>query len=497
MKNARFSLKYTIGLATAGAVLLAGSLIFAMNGGADTTSKTETSKKGAVAAEEDRVQKFERYTGDYDVIAKKRVLRVLVPYSKTFFFFDGPDRKGLTYEWLKSFEGALNKGRKKKALRMRLAIVPTPRDQLLPGLINGVGDIAAGNLTITPERLKQVDFGAPVMANIQEILVTHKSAGTFQSIDDLAGKTVHVRRSSSYFNSLEKANADLKKAKKKPIELVIVDDYLEDEDLMAMMNSKLVPALIVDKHKADLWVQIYKNLVVHPKVVLRDGGKIGWAFRKNSPLLAKQINGFVKKSKEGTLFGNVIINRYLKSTSVISQALDPSELDKAYKNTVLFQEAAEKYDLDWLLLLAQGYQESGLNQKAKSKAGAVGIMQLLPSTAADPNVDIPDISTTKNNIHAGSKYLRFIMDQYISHAAVDPFNQQLLALASYNAGPSRIRKLRKKAEAQKLDPDQWFRNVEYVAAKEIGRETVDYVFNIYLYYTVYRRAQLHIPAAEN
>ncbi|MEH6527331.1 MAG: lytic transglycosylase F [Sneathiella sp.] len=497
MMNTRFSLKYTMGLVAVAAVLLIGTLIFALNGDADTTSKPDGSKKKTEVSQEDKGPKFERYTGDYDVLAEKRILRVLVPYSKTFFFFDGPDRKGLTYEWLKSFEGALNKGRKKKALRMRVAIIPTPRDQLLPGLINGAGDIAAGNLTITPERLKQVDFGAPVMSNIQEILVTHKSAGPFQSIDDLAGKTVHVRRSSSYFNSLEKANAALKKAKKKPIKLVMVDDHLEDEDLMAMMNSKLIPALIIDKHKADLWVQIYKNLEIHPKVVLRDDGKIGWAFRKNSPLLAKAVNSFVKKSKEGTLFGNVIINRYLKSTSVISQALDPGELDKVYKNTELFQEAAELYNLDWLLLLAQGYQESRLDQKAKSKAGAVGIMQLLPSTAADPNVDIPDISTAKNNIHAGGKYLRFIMDQYISHAAVDPFNQQLLALASYNAGPTRIRKLRKKAEAQKLDPDRWFQNVEYVAAKEIGRETVDYVFNIYLYYTVYRRAQLQNSAAEN
>lgn len=496
MKNARISLKGTIGLMIMGAVLLGGLLIFAPTEDVETTATKASTQESVVAVMEEGPE-FERRTGDFDVIAKKHVLRVLVPYSKTFFFFDGPDRKGLTYEWLKSFESALNKGQKKKALRMRVAIVPTPRDQLLPGLINGLGDIAAGNLTITPERLEQVDFGAPVMTNIQEILVTHKSAGTFQSIDDLSGKTVHVRRSSSYFDSLEKANAAFKKAKKKPIELVMVDDYLEDEDLMAMMNSKLIPALVVDKHKADLWVQIYKNLEVHPKVVLRDGGKIGWAFRKNSPKLKKVINDFVKKSKEGTLFGNVIINRYLKSTNVVSKALDPSELDKVHKNTAIFQDAGEKYSLDWLLLLAQGYQESGLNQKAKSKAGAVGIMQLLPSTAADPNVGIPDISTAKNNIHAGGKYLRFIMDRYISHAAIDPFNQQLLALASYNAGPSRIRKLRKKAEAQKLDPDKWFQNVEYVAAKEIGRETVDYVFNIYLYYTVYRRAQLQVSPAGN
>lgn len=495
MKYAKFPMKYNIVLVLAGIVLLVVAFGFVVSGNDDTNAEEVVAAK-KIIEKEDTAQKFPRYKDDYDEIAKRHVLRVLVPYSKTFFFFDGPDRKGLTYEWLKSFEGTLNKGQKKKALRMRLAIIPTPRDKLLPGLISGVGDVAAGNLTITPERLEEVDFSAPVMKGIQEVLVTHKSAGKFQSIEDMAGKSVHVRPSSSYFNSLEKANAKLKAAKKKPIKLVLVDEYLEDEDLMAMMNSKLIPALVVDKHKADLWVQIYENLEVHPNVIFRDDGKIGWAFRKNSPHLEKAINGFVKKSKQGTLIGNVIINRYLKSTDLISQALDPRELEKVSKNTGLFQDAAKEFNLDWLLLLSQGYQESRLDQKAKSKAGAIGIMQMLPSTAADPNVNIPDISTAKNNIHAGGKYVRFIMDQYISDLEADPFNQQLLALASYNAGPTRIKKLRKKAKAQNLDPDQWFRNVEYVAAKDIGRETVDYVFNIYLYYTAYRGAQLDGAAVE-
>ncbi len=442
-------------------------------------------------------EKFLPHTGDFDVIKERRVLRVLVPYSKTFFFFDGPEPKGLTHDWIKAFEKALNKGRTKKALRLRVAIIPTPRDRLIPLLLTGHGDIAAGNLTITPQRLEDVDFSDPIMTDIREVLVTHKSAKGYRDADSLSGKTIHVRKSSSYFNSLEKLNADLKSRGLKPVKLVIEEEHLEDEDLMAMVNSRLLPALIVDKHKADLWAKVYKRLKVHSSVVLRDGGKIGWAFRKKSPLLKKKINAFVRKSREGTLLGNIMINKYLKSTKLIRQALDPKELEKVDKRTPLFQKTAKTYDLDWLLLLAQGYQESGLNQKAKSKAGAVGIMQLLPSTARDPNVNIPNISTAQNNIKAGGKYLRYIMDEYIGEAAVNPFNQQLLALASYNAGPSRIKKMRKKAAAQNLDPDRWFRNVEYIAAREIGRETVDYVFNIYLYYTVYRRAKLQALADGN
>jgi membrane-bound lytic murein transglycosylase MltF len=465
-----------------GAALFLLALFFPPVEADASTKKTELSEP---------VEKFVLHKDDFDGIEKRRVLRVLVPYSKTFFFFDGPEPRGLTHDWLRAFEKSLNKGRSKKALRLRIAFIPTPRDKLLPDLVAGKGDIAAGNLTITPERLKLVDFSNPIMKNVQEILVTHKSEKSYKDVSALSGKIIHVRKSSSYFSSLEALNAKFKQQKKKPVKLELENDLLEDEDLMAMVSSRLIPALIVDRHKAELWAKVYKNLKLHPKVIVREGGNIGWAFRKNSPLLAKKINAFVKTSKEGTLLGNVMINKYLKSTKIIRQALDPGELEKVDKTTPYFRKTAKAFNLDWLLLMAQGYQESGLDQRAKSHAGAVGIMQMLPSTAADPNVGIPNIKSADRNIQAGGKYLRFIMDQYFGDAAVDPFDQQLLALASYNAGPARVQKLRHKAKKQNLNPNKWFQNVEYVAARDIGRETVDYVFNVYLYYTVYRRAKLH------
>ena len=138
------------------------------------------------------------------------------------------------------------------------------------------------------------------------------------------------------------------------------------------------------------------------------------------------------------------------------------------------------------MVAAQGYQESRLDQKARSSAGAIGIMQLLPSTAADKNVGIPDISTAENNIHAGVKYLDFIRNRYFSDPEMDTFNKTMFAFAAYNAGPARVRKLRDKAAQQGYDPNVWFDNVELLAAKEIGRETVQYVANILKYYIAYR-----------
>jgi len=150
-----------------------------------------------------------------------------------------------------------------------------------------------------------------------------------------------------------------------------------------------------------------------------------------------------------------------------------------------FQQSGTEFDLDWVLLGAQAYQESQLDQNRRSSVGAVGIMQIKPQTAADPNVGIPNVHNARDNIRAGTKYLRFMIDRYYADAPMDRLNKGLFALASYNAGPARVSRLRQKAANTGLDPNVWFRNVEMVAAREIGRETVDYVSNIYKYYTAY------------
>ena len=152
----------------------------------------------------------------------------------------------------------------------------------------------------------------------------------------------------------------------------------------------------------------------------------------------------------------------------------------------LFQKYADKYDFDYLMIGAQAYQESGLDHSKKSPAGAIGVMQLLPTTAADRNVNISEIEKLENNIHAGTKYLRFIINQYYQDESMDDLNKMLFAFASYNAGPAKVNKLRKKTATMGLNPNVWFHNVEVAASKVIGRETVQYVSNVYKYYIAYR-----------
>ncbi|MDP4726069.1 MAG: lytic transglycosylase F [Desulfobacterales bacterium] len=419
-------------------------------------------------------------------MAKRREIRVLVVYSKTFYFLDQGQQRGATYELLKQFEKFINKKLKTKTLKLRVFFIPVRRDQLIPWLVDGRGDIAAANLTITPQRQKQVDFSDPLATDVKELLVTGPAAPTVKNLEDLAGKEIHVRRSSSYYESLMQLNQSFQRDGKQKMNLVLADETFEDEDLLEMVNAGLIPMIVMDSHKAEFWDQIFDHIKVHPDIAVRSGGEIAWAFRKDSPKLKAVVNKFVKDHKKGTLFGNILLKRYLRDTKYVKNSIAQKELEKFEAMIALFEKYAGQYDFDYLMIGAQAFQESGLDHSKRSSAGAIGVMQMLPSTASDPNVGIPDIEKLDKNIHAGTKYLRFIVDRYFTDEAMDDTNKMLFAFASYNAGPARISSLRNKAAKMGLDPNVWFHNVEVVAAKEIGRETVQYVSNIYKYYIAYR-----------
>jgi membrane-bound lytic murein transglycosylase MltF len=150
----------------------------------------------------------------------------------------------------------------------------------------------------------------------------------------------------------------------------------------------------------------------------------------------------------------------------------------------MFQKYGSQYNLDYLLMMAEGFQESTLNQEAKSSVGAVGIMQLMPGTGEQMKVG--DIHQKDANIHAGVKYIRFMVDKYYANEPMDDTNKLLFAFAAYNAGPGGIHSLREEAGKKGLDPNVWIGNVELVAAARVGMETVTYVANIYKYYVAYK-----------
>jgi len=442
-----------------------------------------------IDAEDESLGLGEAHFGDLDSMLMRREIRALVPYNQTYYYIDGSERGGIAYESLSLLEKRLKKKFKSKAPTLNLIFVPVTRDQLIPALANGYGDIAAGNLTITPERQEYVDFSNPFISDAQEVLISGPKSPKVESLTDLSGKTLYIRQSSSYYTHIQALNDSLETAGKRPLKVELAEELLEDEDILQMVNAGLVPFTIVDLHKADLWAKVLDDIKVHEDLAIHSGGQIAWAFRKDSPQLANEINAFVKTHKKGTLKGNIFLNRYLKNTDRLKNNTSEQEMAKFEATINYFKKYGERYDFDWLLLAAQGYQESRLDQSLVSRAGARGIMQVRRSTARDPNINIPDISTPENNIHAGVKYMDFLRDRYYDHIYMDSFNKIIFTLASYNAGPRRIAQMRKKAIDHNLDPNVWFGNVELITAREVGREPVDYVGNIYKYYLSYKLAE--------
>ena len=427
----------------------------------------------------------DRWTGDFEGMVARRRIRALVPYSRTFYFLDGGTQRGLTYELLKAFEERLNADLGLGAVDVEVVVIPVSRDRMIPGLLEGLGDIAAGNLTITPEREALVDFSRPILTDVSEILVTGPSAPEIASVDDLSGARVPVRFSSSYYSSLARLSAAFEDAGLPPIDLAAADEHLEDEDLLELVNAGLLPMIVMDNHKAEFWDQFFPDIRLHPEIAVNTGGEIAWAFREDSPGLEAAVNAFIADNAKGSLLGNILFERYLGDRRFTEAATALGDLAAEDDTIGAIFRHADAYGIDWPMVAAVGYQESRLDQSQRSAAGAVGVMQVLPSTAGDPNVAIDDIHSLDGNVHAGVKYLRFLHDRYFTAEELAELDRWLFTFAAYNAGPARVAGLRRSAEDRDLDPDQWFRHVELVAADRIGRETVEYVRNVYRYYIAY------------
>ena len=436
----------------------------------------------------------QQYTDDLPELLKKRRIRVLTTFSQTNFFLYHGRLLGFEYALLKDYEKSLNKNISRRELQVVLEFIPVTRDRLIPDLLAGYGDVIAAGLTITPERRKKAAFTRPYLKGVDEVVVANKKVVGLNSLYDLAGRRVYVQKSSSYYNSLLELNRDLAVNGKPQVKIRPLDENLEIEDILELINSGGLGITVVDSHNADVWAQVLPDIVVRNDLTLRTNGEIAWAYRKDNPILGRSLNKFLKSRPPGGRLGNIYFNRYFTDSQWIKNPVSVSEHKKFDEYKKLIQQYAAMYDFDWLLIMAVAYQESGLNNKKRSSEGAVGIMQVLPRTARAAPINIKDVKSPEQNIHAGVKYLAYLRDHYFLGGDISPEDRIRLAVAAYNAGPGRIEQARRLARKMGLNPDVWFRNVELAALKLVGRETVKYVGNVNKYYLIYRSEE---RAAEN
>jgi len=423
------------------------------------------------------------WKGDFDQMLERRVIRVAVPYSRSLYYIDKGHERGITADMMRDFEQFLNKKYAKQLRKRPLTVylTATTRDQLLSRVVHGTADIAAGNLTQTERREEIVDFVLSPLI-VRELLVTGSKSPPVASLDELSGKRLHVRKATSYYESVLALNQRLARAGKKPVEIAQLPDALEDEDKLEMLNAGLLEFVVVDDWKAKMWAQVLPKIKVREDLVLRPAGRIGFAIREKSPRLAAEIAEFYEKEVKPDL--SSLMAKYYKRVKQIANNTDGAEWKRFEATTRLFEKYGARYGFDPLMLAAQGFQESRLRQEARSPVGAIGVMQLMPATGRD--LSVGDITQVEPNIHGGAKYMDHLISNYFPDAKFSEANRTLFAFASYNAGPGNISKMRKEAIRRGLDPDKWFNNVEIVVSEKIGLETTTYVRNIYKYYVAYR-----------
>jgi len=446
---------------------------------------TDPTGSGALP-EDDLSVALRPWKGDYDGMVERRMVRILVPYSMTNFFLDGAAKRGIVAALGQDLEQEINRRERLRTRLVHVVFIPTPRDRLIPWLIEGIGDIAAGGVTVTEARREAVDFSRPLIRDSEEIVCTGPGVPGVGSVEDLSGREVVVQASSSYRESLAALNRSFEARGLAPIDVVTIDAPLEADELLDMVQSGLIPTTVVDRHLAEFWGQVFSNLEVHPDVVVAAERDIAWAFRKGSPRLEEVLNDFLTPRRHRTKYGNILFRRYLQNTNWVRGSTVSADLRRFELTRPLFDRYGGTYDLDPLLLTALAYQESRLDQSVRSPAGAIGVMQLLRSTGDWMNVG--DVTLLEPNIHAGAKYFRLLMDT-VEDPEVTELNRIFFALASYNGGQTRIRRLRRETAAEGLDPNLWFDNVELATARVIGRETVQYVGNIYKLYLAFRMAE--------
>jgi membrane-bound lytic murein transglycosylase MltF len=431
---------------------------------------------------------YGRHTGDWEELKKSGVLRLLVLYNKTGFFYDRGRPRGMIPEFANELEIYLNKKLRTKARKFKVVFIPVSIQHLEEHLNDGTGDIVAASIIVTPEREKRLDFTIPFASDLKLVVVSGKNAPQVSGLDDLSGKEMDVNRRTVAYDLLQEQNRKFRQVGKPEIVIKESDPNLSEEDLLEMTNAGIIPATVTFDFRAELWSAVLPNIVVSRNFGLLNVDNVAWAMRKDSPQLKALMDDFLKTRRQGTVFFKSMFNKYAVSTKFIKSATSQQEIKKFHLLVEYFKKYGAEYNFDYLMLAAQGYQESMLQQERVSPRGAVGIMQVIPEYAAASPINIPNVRQTEPNIHAGAKMLALITKTYFNDPGISPMDKTLFTFASYNAGQNRIVRLRKEAAKQGLDPNKWFGNVELMVAKDIGQETVQYVSNIYKYYVAYKMA---------
>ncbi len=423
---------------------------------------------------------------DLPEMLKRKTIRVLTTYSpSTYFIYEGRSY-GFEYNLLKDYEKFINRRFPHRRIPAVVEFIPVPENLLIPCLEMGIGDIVAAGMRRLPENLQTVVYTIPYLQGVSEVLITHRRAPVVNSLEELSGRKIHIQSGWQNSKTLRRIDARLLVKGRQPLQRTISSGILTSEDMLDLVNAGVIDLSIVESHIARLWSSAHPEIVILEFPEISAHTPISWAVRKNNPEFKASLDKFLRSRRSGSRFGNIYYRQYFKQTRWISNPLIPTDHAKFSRYVPLFRKYGSRYGYDWMLLAAVSYQESQMENFRRSHSGAIGLMQVMPTTAGDANVNIDNIRDPEQNVHAGTKYLALLRDVYFPAQNFAPEERIRFILAAYNAGPNMIARCRRLAARMGRDPAKWFGHTELAARRLIGNETVRYVSNVIKYYMAYR-----------
>ncbi len=419
-------------------------------------------------------------------IVKSGYIRVLTRNNDTSFFIYRGHRMGFDYELGKRLA-------QKLGIRVDM-IITSSWSEMVPELLKGEGDVIAAEVTVTEARKKQVLFAEP-WGKTHEVAVWKDGTTPIKAIDDLAGKEVHVRKSSTYFETLTALNEKLKAAGQNEVRIKLVPDEMETEAVLQAVSRGEMLYTVADSLLADIHAASFPDLRIGP--ALSQDRDLSWAVRPSDSKLAKVIDDLLRELKRKPDF-NIMKKKYFEA----DRTLNSERKDKFYASETgtlspydpIVIKYSQRHGFDWRLVAAQIYQESHFDPSRKSWVGAQGLFQIMPATAK--GLGITDSTDPEQSIRGGLKYMQQLTDHY--QDVSDPIERYRFALAAYNSGFGHVDDARRLAKADGRDSTHWQGVAAYLlkladrktAAKARfgfcrGSEPVEYVRHIDERYTGY------------
>ncbi|BCD87598.1 lytic transglycosylase F [Pseudomonas solani] len=420
---------------------------------------------------------------DLAQIRRSGVLRVLVNQSRNSSGEIKGEAIGIEYHRIRAFEQYLNRNAR-DGRELEVKIIPRAKDQLLAALLRGEGDLVAPGELVDPRSGGEVSASAPIRRHVPLLLVSRSGDRRYQRLEQLAGRSIALPAGSAAAEALRRVNQQLAERKLAPIVIEWVDSSLAVEDVLEMVQAGIFPLTAVEQPIAERWAKVMPKLRIEKHLVLDNQRDMTWFVRRDAPMLRASIDrflaGYNAPSDQDATFQRVY-RRLYKVHSPLARA-DRQRLEKVRP---VLQRFADQHAFDWLNLAAVAFKESSLNPAARGASGATGLMQITPGAAR--TVGVGNIHALENNVQASAKYLAMLRKGFFNSAQLNERERMAFTLAAYNVGPQRVQSLRAEARRRGLNPNQWFFQVERIAAEQLGMGVVSYVSAVNKYYLAYDR----------